>query len=101
MSTMRESAIQKAIARTIRIEFGGAVVKVDSAIYGGFPDLTCILPGGVVVFIEVKQPGKYPSKLQYRKLAELRAMGHRAFVARSLADVRRELTDVPTVKEAE
>lgn len=89
--TMRESAIQSAIARYIRKELGGIVVKVDESVYGGFPDLMCILPEGGLVFIEVKQPRKYPTALQYRRLKELTDMGHVAFVARSLNDVRRKL----------
>lgn len=53
----------------------------------GWPDLTCILPGPVVLFFEVKAPGNYPDKDQKALHEELRSLGARVAVVRSCDDV--------------
>lgn len=54
----------------------------------GFPDLLLLLPGGRVVFLEVKAPGNYPDKDQRELHEEMRALGHIVEVVRSIDDVR-------------
>lgn len=47
--------------------------------------------GGRFLAIECKMPGKYPSKDQKAFLAQVKASGGIAFVARGIDDVEREL----------
>lgn len=54
----------------------------------GFPDLLVLLPGGRVVFLEVKAPGNYPDPDQRKLHEEMRALGHQVAVVRGIDDVR-------------
>lgn len=57
----------------------------------GVPDIIGIYKGRFLG-IEVKQPGKYPSKEQREFIAEAQENGGIAFVARSLEDVKEFLS---------
>ena len=59
----------------------------------GWPDLTCILPGPVVAFFEVKAPGNSPDKDQKDLHIALRALGCRVAVVRSVEEVEAALAD--------
>jgi hypothetical protein len=48
----------------------------------GFPDLTVVLPGEVI-FVEVKQPGKKPTKIQEWWHKRLRTLGATVLVVDS------------------
>lgn len=49
----------------------------------GFPDLIAILPGGQVVFFEVKTQRGRPTRYQEDTHARIRELGHRVYVVRS------------------
>lgn len=53
----------------------------------GFPDLICLLPGSRVWLFEVKAPGNYPDKDQRALHEDLRAVGCKVAVVRSVKDV--------------
>jgi hypothetical protein len=57
----------------------------------GLPDLLCTIKGRTV-WIEVKLPGQAPTKIQAATMAALEADGALCFVARSVEDVRRNLS---------
>lgn len=42
----------------------------------GYPDRVILLPGGKVIWVELKSKGRKPSKPQMIRMAELRGMGH-------------------------
>lgn len=87
-----ESTITAAIR--MNAEFiGWYVVKTHGGRYqaAGLPDLLC-LRAGRAVWLEVKQPGKKPTKLQERRLAELRSAGCVAEVVTSVGEALRVLT---------
>lgn len=92
--TLRESAIQRSIIRVVKKEYGGWVVKVDEAVYGHEPDLHIYLPGGITVFLEVKQPGEGPTAGQRIRLDQYQALGFEAHVVTGLAEARRILSRV-------
>lgn len=54
---------------------GGRSYKWVSPGCGGVPDRIVILPGGRVVFVELKSEGKTSTKLQQKRQTELRALG--------------------------
>lgn len=69
--------------------FAGEIAKATQrGLRKGFPDLVLILPGGRVLFLEVKAPGNYPDKTQRELHDEMRALGHIVEVVRSIDDVR-------------
>jgi hypothetical protein len=72
-----ESTISKSIIAAIKREFPSAVARKRHVIQGvmGDPDVYGCLPGGKHFEIEVKQGGKWPTTLQYARLAAWKAAG--------------------------
>ena len=61
----REQTIEGYLRARVR-DAGGLCVKLNPAGYVGIPDRLVVLPGGVVVFVEVKKPqGGKISKAQF------------------------------------
>lgn len=78
-----ERDFQRRIAARLRDELGAIVLKNDSSLKQGAPDLTVLLPGGRVALLEVKR--KAPTSSDYRPnqewyLETLRSMRHYAAV---------------------
>lgn len=67
---------------------GILAVKVDSTSSRGFPDMTCVLPNGVVVFVELKTPTGKTSALQDRMIGKLERNNANVYVIRSLDDFK-------------
>jgi hypothetical protein len=59
----------------------------------GWPDIEIFGPGGVVVLIEMKAPGKKASKIQEYRISRLRDLGHYAYVCDSFV-FGKEIIDV-------
>ena len=57
--------------------------KVDSTSSRGFPDLTCVLPNGTVLFCELKTETGVLSALQKRMIKKIKANRGNAYVIRS------------------
>ena len=78
-----ERDFQRKIVARLRDELGAIVLKNDSSLKQGAPDLTVLLPGGRVALLEVKR--KAPTSSDYRPnqewyLEKLRSMRHYAAV---------------------
>ena len=80
-----ERDIQAKIRKKI-IALGGVCAKMDSSLRG-WPDLTAILPGGTVLFLEVKTPTGRVSKIQAYMHNQLREVDANVHVVRSVEDV--------------
>lgn len=80
---MRESTIEKALVERVKA-LGGMCEKFTSPSRRGVPDRLVTLPGGRIVFVELKAPGKALSVLQERDHARRRALGCSVFVIDSL-----------------
>lgn len=80
---MRESTIEKALVERVKA-LGGMCEKFTSPSRRGVPDRLVTLPGGILVFVELKAPGKALSVLQERDHARRRALGCSVFVIDSL-----------------
>jgi len=76
---MRESEIEKKLKQAVEAK-GGQCWKFVSPGMSGVPDRICLLPGGRMVFVELKAPGETPRPLQLKRHAELRALGFRVLV---------------------
>jgi hypothetical protein len=84
----REQSIETYLRDRVR-GAGGLCVKLGAASYVGIPDRLVVLPGGRVLFIEVKKPkGGVIGKLQYVWRDRLREMGmeHRFVFTRDDVD---------------
>lgn len=74
MNAVLESEIERALVR--RVEWlGGTCEKFTSPGRRSVPDRIVTMPGGAVIFVELKAPRKKPTPLQARDHARRRAMG--------------------------
>ena len=80
-----ESKIQAKIKARFE-QAGWIAVKLIQTNCNGIPDLMC-LKGGKTVFVEVKQPGKKPTKLQQFRHDQLTQNGFQVFILSSEKDI--------------
>jgi Holliday junction resolvase len=80
---MLESKIERALVARIKA-LGGKCEKFSSPGRRAVPDRIVSLPGGCIVFVEVKAPNEKPTKLQLLDHAERRALGFDVRVIDSL-----------------
>lgn len=80
---MRESSIEKALVERVKA-LGGMCEKFTSPSRRGVPDRIVTLPGGKIVFVELKATGGKLSVLQQRDHARRRALGCSVLVIDSL-----------------
>lgn len=59
---------------------GGIAPKLVCPSYDGMPDRIVLLPGGHVVFVEVKAPGEKPRPLQRARHEMLSRLGFKVYV---------------------
>lgn len=71
---MLESRIEK-IFRTKIKKHGGKALKFVSPGWAGAPDRLVLLPGGYMLFAELKAPGHVFKPLQSKRAEELRELG--------------------------
>ena len=83
---MLERAVEQHLVRRTR-EAGGLALKWVSPSMAGVPDRILLLPGGRVLFVEVKRPGGRLSALQVRTIDALRTLGANVVVVYSKDDV--------------
>ena len=68
-----EKVLEKYLVSEVK-SLGGWAVKLLSGLVTGLPDRLCLLPGGVVAFVEVKTTGKKATPRQlivHKKLMQL------------------------------
>lgn len=83
--------------RTMAEARGGLLVKLSPFSMAGIPDRMLLMPGPVIVFIEFKAVGKYPTAIQRFWHERLRKLGFRVEVYRSSAEFRALLDSLKTV----
>ena len=83
---MRESKIEKYLAQRVKA-IGGLCWKFTSPNLRGVPDRVVILPNGLLVWVELKAPGKVPEPHQVRRHKELWQRGQRVIVIDSIEGV--------------
>lgn len=76
---MRESEIEKKLKNKIE-STGGLCLKFISPGMRGVPDRICLYPGGRIIFVELKSPGKKPDTLQLKRHDELRRLGFEVLI---------------------
>ena len=83
---MRERGIETYLRDQVKTA-GGIAYKFVSPGNAGVPDRIVLLPGGRVVFVELKAPGKQPTPLQLRQQKRIRNLGFQVLVIDSKAGV--------------
>ncbi len=71
---MEESRIENYLKRRVE-KLGGKAYKWAPVGVVGVPDRMVLLPGGKVIFVELKAPGKKARKLQEYRAKQLRVLG--------------------------
>ena len=74
-----EKVLEKYLVSEVK-SLGGWAVKLLSGLVTGLPDRLCLLPGGVVAFVEVKTTGKKATPRQLIVHKKLMALGLRVEV---------------------
>ena len=78
-----------------QLEKRGAIVwKFVSPGQTGVPDRVVLLPGGRVVFAEMKAPGQKPRPLQRAVFARMARAGHPVYIIDSREAVKRFMEEV-------
>jgi len=83
---MLEKRIERRLVDRAK-EAGGMAIKWVAPTTAGVPDRIVFLPGGVVIFVELKAPGKQSTPLQVRIQQMLRDLGSDVRVIDSLEAV--------------
>lgn len=81
MTTQQERYFQRNLIRDIKLRTDAIVLKNDSSLLQGFPDLTIVMPHGRAVFIELKRSKdaeRQPNQEWYT--TRLVQLGHEAWV---------------------
>ena len=77
---MLESTLEKRLKREVEKSVLGAVcMKWVCPGYSGVPDRIILLPGGKIIFVELKAPGKHERVRQEYVQARLRKLGFIVF----------------------
>ena len=92
---MKESTIEARLAREVR-KLGGLCYKFTSPGAPGVPDRIIILPGGLVVFVELKTEIGRLAKIQKWQIEELRKRGANVRVLKGMDQVLAFLEEVKT-----
>ena len=85
---MDEKTVERRLRDMVE-QHGGLCLKWVCPGWAGVPDRMILLPGGVVLFVEVKRPkgGRF-SPLQLWWADRLRALGFRYYAVRNYDDIR-------------
>lgn len=94
---MRESTIEKRLRKGIEA-LGGLCEKFTSPGRRSVPDRLVSLPGGRIVFVELKAPKKEPTPLQAKDHARRRALGFDVRVINTIEKVENFLEEIAHVE---
>lgn len=83
---LKEHHIESFLIKQVK-RLKGVPYKFTSPSRRSVPDRLCAFPYGKIVFVECKAPGKEPTKLQWREIDKLRAMGHDVVVVYTYEEV--------------
>jgi hypothetical protein len=76
---MTERQIEAAFVKAVKAA-GGLALKLVSPGMAGAPDRLALLPGGRVLFAEIKRPGGTLRPFQRKRQKQIAALGFRALV---------------------
>jgi hypothetical protein len=90
---VRERDIENYLRDQVK-KAGGIAYKFESPGNAGVPDRMVLLPGGRVIFIELKAPGKKPTALQLNQQRKITKLGCDVRVIDSMGGVNEFLAEV-------
>ena len=69
-----EKTLEARLVREIEAR-GGMALKYTSQFHRGIPDRICLMPPGILTFVELKSTGQKPTKLQEHAMEKLTSLG--------------------------
>lgn len=90
---MRESTIETYFRESVK-KLHGMCIKIIPVSMRGLPDRLVLLPGGKILFVELKAPGKKPRPEQLRVHKLLRELGFAVAVIDSKTAVKEVLHEI-------
>lgn len=95
---MTESGLERKVCELVKHR-GGRAFKFVSPGTPGVPDRICIFPGGKIIFVELKRPGRKDGmSVQQRKIVTwLRSHGCEAWVINDYETFARRLDEIRAV----
>jgi len=93
---MKEKLLESKLRNQVK-KRGGLAVKFSSQTLTGLPDRFILMPGGRILFAEVKTTSKKPTPLQALQLRNLRLLGFEVFII----DCQDKLDDLLTSMDRE
>ena len=90
----READVESHLVREVGRR-GGRCVKFDPSFLAGWPDRIVILPGGILVWVELKRPkGGRVAALQHHAHRVLRDLGQRVELVYTKAEADELIADL-------
>jgi len=83
----KESTVEAKLALEVK-KISGWCIKMPTIHNAGLPDRLCLLPGGRLIFVELKATGKKPSPLQEAIHRKLRGIGFTVLIIDSTEGVK-------------
>lgn len=75
---MLEKKIENRLKQSVK-NMGGLALKFVSPGMAGVPDRIVLFPGGRIVFVELKAPGKKMRPLQIKRKQQFEALGFKVY----------------------
>ena len=92
---MNEKFIEQKLVTAVKSK-GGIALKFVSPSFAGMPDRLILMPGGLMVFAELKAPGMKPRPLQVTRHEMLRRLGFRVYVIDGIEQIGGMLDELQT-----
>lgn len=89
---MREREIEQKLKKETE-KHRGMCFKFLSSV-SGVPDRILLLPGGLVIFVELKKEGEKPRKLQEVQMRKIRELGFRVRVVDSEQGIQELMREI-------
>lgn len=86
INLVTEKDVEQRLVKGVE-RLGGICLKFPPLFFAGFPDRIVLLPGALIVFVELKAPGKTARKLQIKIHNKLKALGFRVEVIDTIEGV--------------
>lgn len=90
---MTEKHIEQKLIAVVKA-LGGMAIKINSLSMSGLPDRLVLLPGGKVLFVELKAPGKEMRTLQVKRKRQLEALGFLVYCLDDIKQIEKILGEV-------
>ena len=81
-----EKSVERKLVELTK-QSGGLCIKLLTYQLTGLPDRMCLLPGGIIIFVELKTTGEKPRKIQLVVHRMLRNLGFRVEVIDTIKGV--------------